>query len=171
MTRLAVPKPAPRHSVEWAFLLTGPERDVDLLAQNAARGGNCSPRVVRGQRCQSEAALFKEWSAALQFPYYFGNNWDAFEECVNDLNWIPGRGHLILIANAHRVLPGPRERFDLLTEILANAAAHAYVAGGAADGVRPLSVVFHSPTHAGDTVLQRLDHVSPRPADQFRPDR
>jgi hypothetical protein len=31
----------------------------------------------------------------LRFPGYFGRNWDAFEECVRDLSWLPP-GRVIL---------------------------------------------------------------------------
>lgn len=32
--------------------------------------------------------LFTTFSRILEFPTYFGNNWDAFNECFWDLEWI-----------------------------------------------------------------------------------
>ena len=32
--------------------------------------------------------LFSELSLKLNFPYYFGFNWDALYDCLRDLNWI-----------------------------------------------------------------------------------
>lgn len=35
------------------------------------------------------AQLNDEFSAALQFSAYFGENWPAFNECLKDLDWLP----------------------------------------------------------------------------------
>src|SRR6266571_4182253 len=38
-----------------------------------------------GRRCRTKRSLFEEWSTALEFPAYFGHNWDAFNDCFRDL--------------------------------------------------------------------------------------
>lgn len=36
-------------------------------------------------------------AGALQFPAWFGHNWDALEDCLGDLSWRQhGAGHLLL---------------------------------------------------------------------------
>lgn len=45
-------------------------------------------RSIRGVKCRSVQSMLDEFSAALQFPYYFGDNWPAFDECMNDLDWL-----------------------------------------------------------------------------------
>jgi RNAse (barnase) inhibitor barstar len=37
----------------------------------------------------SKQALFAALAKQLSFPDYFGENWDAFDECVRDLSWLP----------------------------------------------------------------------------------
>jgi hypothetical protein len=36
---------------------------------------------------------------ALQFPDWFGGNWDALEDCLGDLSWRPGHGHVLVFRN------------------------------------------------------------------------
>ncbi|WP_425308778.1 barstar family protein [Ammonicoccus fulvus] len=38
-------------------------------------------------------------------PYYFGENWSAFQECVGDMDWLsPGKGLVIVVTGAGSVL-------------------------------------------------------------------
>ena len=43
---------------------------------------------IRGKRCKTENEFFNEVSASFQFPYYFGENWAAMDECLCDLEWL-----------------------------------------------------------------------------------
>src|SRR5579885_3011720 len=61
-------------------------------------------RVLRGQKMRTAESLFDEVSAALQFPPYFGENWDALEECLADLEWLHTRDCVLVILNAANVL-------------------------------------------------------------------
>jgi RNAse (barnase) inhibitor barstar len=36
---------------------------------------------------------------ALQFPDWFGANWDALEDCLGDLSWRPVGGHVLVFRN------------------------------------------------------------------------
>ena len=38
-------------------------------------------------------------SQALRFPDWFGGNWDALEDCLGDLSWRPGDGHVLVLRN------------------------------------------------------------------------
>jgi hypothetical protein len=42
---------------------------------------------VRGGLCRTTAALFTEWATALNFPDYFGHNWDAFADSLKTEAW------------------------------------------------------------------------------------
>jgi RNAse (barnase) inhibitor barstar len=79
-------------------------------------------RMIRGKKSQTIDELFNEVSAALQFPYYFGENWAAFSECISDLDWVPGEAYILLFSDANLLLQqeSPAD-FRVLTTILTNA--------------------------------------------------
>lgn len=49
-----------------------------------------------GRRARNKASFLRAIAEAMAFPDYFGENWDAFEECVNDLAWAPASGYVLL---------------------------------------------------------------------------
>lgn len=79
-------------------------------------------RVLRGQKMKTEQGVFDEVGAALQFPYYFGENWDAMDECITDLEWLPsGAGYVLVIADADQALIADEESLSILSSVLARA--------------------------------------------------
>jgi hypothetical protein len=38
-------------------------------------------------------------AAGLDFPEWFGGNWDALEDCLSDLSWRQGKGHVLVLSN------------------------------------------------------------------------
>ncbi len=87
------------------------------------------------------SSLFDEWAAALQFPYYFGHNWDAFDECIADLGWIDANGYAVAILDAALILPDDRD-LVLLFDILERAAQE-WRAPTPFRPARPFKVVLH----------------------------
>ena len=73
-----------------------PSREEDVL-------------VVEFGPYADKQALLTAVASALRFPSYFGYNWDAFEECLNDLSWLKERGVVLI----HRALPLPSHTSDM----------------------------------------------------------
>jgi hypothetical protein len=102
----------------WVRFLVCTENEVDDIAMNANRRTAGLVWIVRGQRCGTKSELLREWGAALQFPSYFGENWDAFEDCVNDLDWLPGKSRTIIVTNTHRILQSSRSEWRTFIDVL-----------------------------------------------------
>jgi Barstar (barnase inhibitor) len=77
--------------------------------------------IIDGEECHDVHSLFKEFAHKLRFPSYVGENWYAFDECINDLSWMQADGYVIFISNADKVLPGDDERFEILIQHLVGA--------------------------------------------------
>jgi hypothetical protein len=88
--------------------------------------------------------LLTECARALDFPDYFGHNWDALEECLADLEWLPAKGYILLITDAAHVLPDDEAEYETFLEILRDA-GEAWGSGQAGMGTRqptPFHVMF-----------------------------
>ena len=80
-------------------------------------------RVVRGAKCRTSHALFDEFAAAWQFPPYFGENWDALDECLADLEWLRAGAYVLVIADAPRLLEDESaDLFRLFVDLVADIA-------------------------------------------------
>ncbi len=60
--------------------------------------------TLHGSRMASLEGVFNEFSTELSFPAYFGQNWDALEECLTDLDWLNvSRGVVIAVTKLSAV--------------------------------------------------------------------
>ena len=48
--------------------------------------------------------LFDEFASQLNFPDYFGRNFNALDDCLNDLAWLPADGYLVVVTEGLSVL-------------------------------------------------------------------
>jgi hypothetical protein len=106
-------------------------------------------KFIKGPKCQTIAGLLTECARALDFPDYFGHNWDALEECLADLEWLPAKGYVLLITDAGCVLPDDDEEYETFLEILRDA-GEAWGSGQAGMGTRratPFHVLFAVSEH------------------------
>ena len=101
-------------------------------------------KIIKGAKCQTTAGLLNEFARALDFPDYFGHNWDALEECLADLEWLPAKGYILLLTDAAQVLPDDEDEYETFLEVLSDA-GEAWGSGQAGMGARratPFHVLF-----------------------------
>jgi len=61
-------------------------------------------------------------AAGLRFPDWFGDNWDALQDCLDDLSWLPAAGYLLLIDHGDALQDAAPGDFATLLDILDEAA-------------------------------------------------
>lgn len=95
-------------------------------------------KEFQGRKCHTKAGLLGEFARVLDFPSYFGKNWDAFEDCLTDLHWLPAPGYLFIMTEAEQVLPDHDEEYGTFIKILEESGKM----WGAEQDVRP-AIPFH----------------------------
>lgn len=104
----------------WLFHADAQEIATSILGWRAS---GMNARVVRGRKMRVLTGCFDEFAAALQFPLYFGENKDAFDECISDLEMLtPDAGFVIVITDPDQVLVEAGAELGWLVSSLQNAA-------------------------------------------------
>ncbi|MGZ7442373.1 barstar family protein [Paenibacillus sp. TH7-28] len=119
-------------------------------------------KLVRGTKCNTVEKLFDEFSAVLQFPWYFGENWDAFEECINDLGWFNADAYVIFISNSESLLELTNKNLDTFLNIL-KTTTYEWEKGRDFGAMKtsptPFNIVFHGTGSKEQEIIVRFREV------------
>jgi RNAse (barnase) inhibitor barstar len=119
---------------------------VVVMIQRVANRLGLKTFHLIGSEIGDRDALFEVLNREMSFPEYFGRNWDALEECLSDLAWMPALGYIILFEEPHHLMETSYEVFITFLEIMIAVAKR-----WAADQV-PFSLVL-----VGNQMLLRLE--------------
>ncbi|WP_447978503.1 barstar family protein [Candidatus Nitrospira bockiana] len=75
-------------------------------------------RTFHGKKCRTKSGLLGEFARVLEFPSYFGKNWDALEDCLTDLQWVPAAGYVFIVTDADQVLAEHEDDYRTFLAIL-----------------------------------------------------
>lgn len=70
------------------------------------------------RKCLNKQQLLKEVSEKLQFPNYFGENWDALEECLVDLSWLEFNRIVLIFSEVNQLMLNDDESLAIFIEII-----------------------------------------------------
>jgi RNAse (barnase) inhibitor barstar len=96
--------------------------DVKSLKELAKRHGFAFFHI-EGKNITRKEQLLNHVATALRFPDHFGNNWDALEECLSDLEWVDADGYLLYYDHTDGLLEAHPDQFETLVEILRDSVA------------------------------------------------
>jgi len=91
------------------------------LARTAERHG-WQAFHLDGRELATKADFLEASARALRFPSYFGQNWDAFEESLNDMGWAPAQGYLVVFDGAGSFARAQPNEFAVALDILRESA-------------------------------------------------
>ena len=85
--------------VTWHCVHFVSSKDKATISAQLA-GSGLQVFAIPGAAIKTEEDLFSAVATALQFPAYFGRNWDAFDECLRDMTWLPSKGYVLVVRDA-----------------------------------------------------------------------
>jgi hypothetical protein len=100
---------------------------------DAVRGSGLRVARIPLAGAGDKAELLVRVARGLQFPDWFGGNWDALEDCLTDLSWLQAEGHVLLFDAAGGLTA---DDFGVFADVLSSCAQ--YWAGRG----RPFFAVF-----------------------------
>lgn len=95
------------------------EDEVDAMIR-AARAAAFEVRRIDLRGCVGKAAWLERIAGVMDFPDTFGHNWDALEDSLRDLSWLPASGYAVFVRG-----DAPRRVgriWDTLLDVLESAA-------------------------------------------------
>ncbi|GLW51948.1 hypothetical protein Stsp02_76080 [Streptomyces sp. NBRC 14336] len=112
-------------SEPWAVFVPSGDAEIRVqLSQLEAKGGQV--HRLSSHELMTEQGVYAAFARALQFPGYFGRNWDAMVDCLDDLCGAVtggGVGIAVVIEDADRLLD--TEHFPLFVSVLCQGADRA----------------------------------------------
>jgi hypothetical protein len=112
-------------SAAGLYRLTGRRSTAKLRRQIERAGWRCF--ALDGAGVADKASFLRAVAGAMAFPAYFGNNWDALEECLSDLSWVAGAdraGRILLFEHAAPFIREAPDDWAVAREVLAAAVEH-----------------------------------------------
>jgi RNAse (barnase) inhibitor barstar len=106
----------------WAHVAASPRTVVEEFAATHPKRKHAAVRILRGTQCATKDGLLDEFARGLEFPEYFGKNWDALEDCLTDLEWLSAEAFVLIIMNADQLLKKHQAEMKTFAGILASAA-------------------------------------------------
>ena len=76
---------------------------------------------LNGKKINNKQTFLKQAAEAMEFPAYFGHNWDAFDECITDLTWCPAQRYVILYNHADIFAQAEPTQYQIALDILNSA--------------------------------------------------
>jgi RNAse (barnase) inhibitor barstar len=89
----------------------------DILSKEKITDEDYFVAIIDGSDCQTLNSFLKNIGVAFKLPSYYGQNLDALNECLNDLEWLDKPNYILVIKDAEKLLC--KEPMEIKNRILA----------------------------------------------------
>jgi RNAse (barnase) inhibitor barstar len=107
------------------YRLVGSPEEVE----RAARSAGIAVFRIDISHAHDKKHFLEEIAGALHFPNWFGKNWDALNDCLTDLDWLPTKTGYVLVFEHGDRFWSSNEDVEEATGVLSAAAEYWKVEG------------------------------------------
>lgn len=90
----------------------------------AAREAGLALLDVPIEGVTDKTTLLQRFAASLEFPDWFGGNWDALEDCLTDFSWREAAGYVLLLRGADALSQRCPDDYGVLIDVLGESAQY-----------------------------------------------
>jgi RNAse (barnase) inhibitor barstar len=76
---------------------------------------------LEGQKIEKKEQFLNHAAVAMKFPSHFGNNWDAFYDCLTDMDWVEAVGYLIYFDHTDAFASHHESQLETVVELFQDA--------------------------------------------------
>lgn len=148
----------------YIHLVVGSQKELErfFALVNKQKNSQTVVKLIDGNRCQTASDVFEEFATILEFPDYFGHNWAALDECLNDLSWLPGHAYILFIKDFDKVLKDFSQDRKIFVDIIIRttlAWAKGQHYGALTRKPTPFHIILHAPKHEKEILALVEDQV------------
>jgi RNAse (barnase) inhibitor barstar len=97
---------------------------MPVALEQAAHAANMRTVKVDAASAATKAQMLGLLGRTLEFPSWFGRNWDALEDCLTDASWLPEPGILICFEGFGAYAKADPDGFAILLDIFKTSAEY-----------------------------------------------
>jgi RNAse (barnase) inhibitor barstar len=105
-----------------------PQHNTDALV-DGAHAADCRVLEVDLGAAHDRQTLFDTLIMGLSLPDWFGRNWDALADCLQDMEWQPAGAYVLILRQCDTLQSSAPDDFFTLIELLADTADYWRAAG------------------------------------------
>ena len=76
---------------------------------------------LEGQKIEKKEQFFNHAAIAMKFPSHFGNNWDAFYDCITEFDGVEAEGFVIYFDHTDAFATHHESQLETLVELFQDA--------------------------------------------------
>lgn len=76
---------------------------------------------LEGKKIEKKEQFLNHAAVAMKFPSHFGNNWDAFYDCITDFDWIKAQGYVIYFDHTDGFVSHHESQLETVMELFQDA--------------------------------------------------